>query len=136
MSNHSDAIRRAIEASVVAGQGQAPSDIAATIVQDLEQMKLISFSGSGRPGLLTVNGRVLMLLMEYPEMSLRELSTRIGSTESSASRSLANLMEAGMVKRKKVRGKNRYEINKDAVLAHPDLRRMYQAMDTFLGPRV
>lgn len=123
--------RKAIEDSILGGG--TSQEIADRIMGTLEDMKLIAYSAEAKPSLLTVNGRVLMLIMEYPETSLREIAARIGSTESAASRSIKNLIDAKLIRRQKVRGKNKYVINVDVLLAHSDLRRFYLAADTFLS---
>lgn len=131
MSSQSHTIRQAIEDSIA--KGGSTADVTERVMGTLDEMKLIAYSGRSAPSLLTVNGRVLMLLMEYPDMGLRELGTRIGSTESSVSRAVASLIEGGLVKRYKVKGRNRYSVNPDRLLEHADLRRFFLSVEAFLS---
>jgi DNA-binding IclR family transcriptional regulator len=68
---------------------------------------------------LTNHSRVLVLISEDPEIRLRDLSARIGITERSAQRIVAELEEAGYLMHERVGRRNVYQVSLDVGLRHP-----------------
>lgn len=114
-------------------EGGNPQAITKRVMDELHASKLISYDDPSKPSLLTVNGRVLYLLMENTDISLREIAVRCGVTESSAQRAISTLAEGKLIKRRKVKGKNRYEIQRKAILDNPDFLRYHLSAEEFLN---
>lgn len=63
---------------------------------------------------VTNHTQVLLCIARDPEIRLRDIADEIGITLGSAQRILAELVEAGYVKRERRGRRNRYVINRDA----------------------
>jgi len=68
---------------------------------------------------LTNHTHVLLCLHEDPELTLREVSQRVGITERSVQRILSELEEGGFVTRERVGLRNRYRFKTNVALRHP-----------------
>lgn len=68
---------------------------------------------------LTNHSHLLVCLSREPMMTVRNLSLRVGITERSVQRILAELEEAGVVTRVKEGRCNRYDVNLKFQLRHP-----------------
>jgi predicted HTH transcriptional regulator len=118
-------LRQAIADSIDAGR--TTEERTDRVLDILAEMKLVAFSGTTDISLLTVNGRVLAFLMEFPEMTQREIAARTGTSESAVARSISNLIDTKLVSRRKVRGNNVYHVHRDKLVKHPDFRRLFYA---------
>ena len=63
---------------------------------------------------VTNHTQVLLCIARDPEIRLRDIADDVGITLGSAQRILADLVEAGYVKRKRQGRRNRYVINRNA----------------------
>ena len=72
-------------------------------------------SGESRQGwqFVTNHTQVLLCIARDPEIRLRDIADDVGITLGSAQRILADLVEAGYVKRERHGRRNRYVINRD-----------------------
>ena len=68
---------------------------------------------------LSNHSHVLICLAENPEMTLREVSDRVGITERSVQRIVTDLEQAGFLTRTREGVRNRYEIDRKLPLRHP-----------------
>ncbi len=64
-------------------------------------------------------GHVLLCIAADPEIRLRDVAARVGITERSTQRIVADLLSEGYVSMEKVGRRNRYEINGSLPLRHP-----------------
>ncbi len=73
---------------------------------------------SDQPGqrwqFVTNHTQVLLCIARDPEIRLRDVADDVGITLGSAQRILADLVEAGYVKRERHGRRNRYAINRDS----------------------
>lgn len=69
---------------------------------------------------LTNHARVLLCLAEEPDLRLRDAAERIGITERAVQRIVTDLEDAGIVVRAREGRRNRYTINEEARLRHPN----------------
>jgi len=65
---------------------------------------------------VTNHTQVLLCIARDPEIRLRDVANETGITLGSAQRILADLVEAGYVKRERHGRRNRYVINRDAAM--------------------
>lgn len=68
---------------------------------------------------LSNHSHVLLCLAQEPELTLREVSLRVGITERSVQRIIADLEESGVLQRRKSGARNSYVLNRRAKLRHP-----------------
>ena len=68
---------------------------------------------------LTNYGHVLLCIAADPETRLKDVAERVGITERSTQRIVADLVEEGYLKLVKVGRRNRYQLRLDLPLRHP-----------------
>jgi DNA-binding MarR family transcriptional regulator len=73
-------------------------------------MKMQSRTPSPSWNLLSNHGRVLLCVSEDPEIRVRDVAARLGITERSVMRIVAELEAAGYLSHRKVGNRNRYEV--------------------------
>jgi DNA-binding IclR family transcriptional regulator len=67
---------------------------------------------------LTNHTQVLLCIAEDSDARLRDIAVKVGITERAAQRIAAELVEAGVLERKRVGRRNHYVINRDAAMRH------------------
>lgn len=75
-------------------------------------------SEASRWNFFTNHGHVLFYLQAHPDEPLRKVALGIGITERAVQRIVAELEEAGYLRRMKVGRQNQYTINGEAPLRH------------------
>jgi hypothetical protein len=100
-----------------------PDDLAEIALRALDEQRVIQYAPRDTLAILTPAGRVLVLLSERPSVTLREISRILGTTESAVARTVGKLAKSNVIARTKVRGRNIYTINVEAIRSHPDLCR-------------
>ncbi|MBS1818901.1 MAG: winged helix-turn-helix transcriptional regulator [Acidobacteria bacterium] len=68
---------------------------------------------------LSNHGHVFLCLAHDPDARLRDVAVEVGVTERAVQRIVADLEEAGYLRRIRVGRRNSYEINPDQPLRHP-----------------
>ena len=68
---------------------------------------------------LTNYGHVLLCIADDPEIRLKDVAEKVGITERSTQRIVADLVEEGYLKHAKVGRRNRYQLRLDLPLRHP-----------------
>jgi DNA-binding MarR family transcriptional regulator len=68
---------------------------------------------------LTNHTHVLILLTQYPSMTLRQVASQIGITERAVQRIIVDLERGGYIEREKVGRQNHYRILTNHPLRHP-----------------
>ncbi len=78
-------------------------------------------SEDAQPGwrFVTNHTQVLLCIANNPEIRLRDIAPIVGITERAAQRIVADLVEAGFVKRDRVGRRNVYKINRRKEMRHP-----------------
>ena len=67
---------------------------------------------------LTNHAQVLLCIADTPDIRLREMAERVGITERATQRILADLIEAGYVKTKRIGRRNRYTVDRQHAMRH------------------
>ena len=67
---------------------------------------------------LTNHAQVLLCLADTPDIRLRDVAERVGITERATQRILADLTEAGYVKRDRIGRRNQYTIDRQHAMRH------------------
>jgi hypothetical protein len=98
------------------------------VLKTLDEYRIISYGAPDALKLLTPQGRALMLLMENPDLTVRELSVMLGVAESNATMAISALVKANLVVRTKVGGRNQYNFSFEGLCNHPDVSRFLAAI--------
>lgn len=109
-------------------KGLSNEQILDGIMRTLDQQKMISYCSKDELSVLTPAGRVLVSIMEDQTMTQRALSVYLGVTESSVQKSIKQLVDAGLLIKKKTKGRNQYFVNKEVAFKHPDVARFYDSI--------
>ena len=67
---------------------------------------------------LTNHTQVLICIAEDDNITLREVANKVGITERAAQRIVADLVEAGIIDRRRVGRRNHYLVNRGAAMRH------------------
>lgn len=95
------------------------------ILTTLGEQNIIAYGEQPTINILTPHGRVLALLTERPYLTVREMSTFFGVTESNINKSISRLDAEELIKRRKHNGRYEYYVNFEKVRTHSDARRLY-----------
>ena len=67
---------------------------------------------------LTNHTQVLICVSQNVDITLREVANKVGITERAAQRIVADLVEAGIIDRRRVGRRNHYLVNRGAAMRH------------------
>jgi DNA-binding MarR family transcriptional regulator len=70
---------------------------------------------------VTSHAFVLIEVDRNPDITVREISERVGLTERQAHRVLADLVDEGYITRERVGRRNRYQVNHARPMRHPSI---------------
>ena len=123
-------LREPLEQSIRAAieSGSSSSDVVETVLKTLSSQRMIMYSSKDEISLITPAGRVLVAMLEDPEITQRALSVYLGVTESNIHKAVKTLVDSGLIAKTKVKGRNKYQIDKKRALEHPDIRRLVDAL--------
>ena len=108
--------------------GASNEEILEGIMRTLDQQKMIAYCSKEELSVLNPAGRVLVSIMEDPSITQRALAVYLGVTESSIQKSIKQLIDAGLLIKRKIKGRNKYIVNREKVSAHPDVSRFYDGI--------
>jgi DNA-binding MarR family transcriptional regulator len=111
----------------IAGCGTA-DEVVEAVMAVLHANRLVLHRDADALPILTPAGRVMVDLALHPDSTLRELSIRQGTTESSVTKQMTHLVEAKLVERTRVGKRNSYTLNLNEVLHHPDISVLVEAI--------
>ena len=85
---------------------------------------------------LTSHTQVLLAIHRNPEARLRDVADMVGITERAAQRIVNDLVEAGYLERERVGRRNRYSLNPDRPMRHPQQyeHEIGELLDLLRGP--
>jgi DNA-binding MarR family transcriptional regulator len=67
---------------------------------------------------LTNHTQVLLCIAENVDVRLRDVAEKVGVTERAAQRIVAELVEAGIIDRRRIGRRNHYLVNREAAMRH------------------
>lgn len=116
---------------VLAEAADAPpgDPIVDSLMLALDKTKLFRYHNDEPVALLSTAGRVLMAAIEDPTMTQRAISVYLGCSESLVEKTLKTLTTAGLVTKTKVNHKNVYNVNRQAVETHSDIRHLARLLE-------
>lgn len=126
------AIRGPLERVVQNAQAKnlSAKQIVESILEELDEQNIIAYTPKSNVNLLTPSGRVLLYLIQTPGLTVRELATTLGVTNTAIIKAISLLSKNKLVARTKVKGRYEYRINLNEVVYHPDLRRLIRTIST------
>jgi DNA-binding MarR family transcriptional regulator len=85
---------------------------------------------------LTSHTQVLLAIHQNPDARVRDLAQTVGITERAAQRIVTDLVEAGYLERKRVGRRNRYQLNTERRMRHPEQyeHEIGELLDLLRGP--
>lgn len=99
-----------------------------TVLRTLDERGVIQYAPPGTLALLSATGRVFVCIANNPNLTIREIAMMLGITESNVNRSVSRLVDAGVIARTKLKGRNVYTIDTEKAQNHPDIQKFYQAV--------
>lgn len=88
-----------------------------------------------RWSLLTTHAQVLLCIARDPDTRVREIAESVGISERGAHQIVADLVDAGYVRRARIGRRNRYAIDEKVVMRHGPVRhRRIGSIVALLGP--
>ena len=107
--------------------------IVEAILAELDEQNLIYYKPRNAMNLFTPAGRVLVMLLERPGLTVREMSVSLGCSTASINKAISMLDKDGLLVRDKVDGRFEYRINPTAATQHQDLRRLVTVLSTAIN---
>lgn len=101
----------------------SPEQVAEAVLNTLNEYGVIQYAPKGTLPLLSAPGRVLVCIVANPDATLRELGLMLGVSESTIAKQVAQLVEANLITRTKVKGRNTYRLVAETAVLHADLKR-------------
>jgi hypothetical protein len=98
------------------------------VMEALNEARVISYHNKRTLALLTQTGRAFVVLIEYPESSIRDVASKMGVLENTAKRSMTKLLDNGLVERQKRKNTFTYTPRYESVWQHPDVWRFALAI--------
>lgn len=126
--NHYDILHSQLLHAIEPISDSDPKRIVDVVLRTLEQQRIISFAKTGDIRLLSVAGRVLVAIMENPDMTQRALGQYLGMSEQHLSRTIKNLHLAGLLVTTKVGSEKTHRLADISALRHPDISRFFDVI--------
>ena len=85
---------------------------------------------------LTSHTQVLLAIHQNPDARLRDVAETVGITERAAQRIVTDLVDAGYLDRQRVGRRNRYQLNTEQRMRHPEQfeHEIGELLDLLRGP--
>lgn len=128
------AIRGPLERVVKNAQTKnlSAKELVEALLEELDEQNIIAYTAKSNVNLLTPSGRVLLYIIETPGLTVRELATTLGVTNTSVIKAISLLAKNKLIARTKVKGRYEYRINLNNTRYHPDLRRLIRTISAVL----
>jgi len=108
-------------------------ELVETILLELDEQNLIAYTPRTKVNLFTPAGRLLVMLIERPGLTIREMSVSLGCSTTAIAHALSLLDKDKLITRTKIKGRYEYRVNNQTSRYHPDLRRLIRSLQDILG---
>lgn len=105
--------------------GSLVASIVEEVMSVLDEQNIISYTVKNNINILTPFGRVLTLLIERPNLTVREMSVFLGVTEANIIKSISKLSSENLIVKNKINGRFEYSVNPESIKSHSDIRRLF-----------
>jgi hypothetical protein len=121
-----DDIKKALEEAIAE---QGGNDLTLEkVMQTLDSKKILRYHKEHEVSLLSTSGRVLVALIEDPNMTIRAISVYLDLSETMIDKTVKQLINAGLITKTKVNRQNVYRYNKKLILEQPDIQNFLVAI--------
>lgn len=103
-----------------------------SVLLELDEQNLISYKPKSSINLFTPAGRLVIMLMERPCLTVREMSVTLGCSQTAVIKALSVLDREKLIKRRKVKGRYEYSLDYGKLKNHAELRRLIRVLSTLL----
>jgi predicted transcriptional regulator len=110
-----------IELILKDGKNLPPEELARRILETVSSTSGIYYSADKEISLLTAPARVLVTIIQEPNITVRALSIYLGISEAAVLKSLRLLLDNNLIAKTKVKGKNNYSVVKESFEKHSDI---------------
>lgn len=100
------------------------------VLETLDEQNIISYTLHNKVNLLTPFGRVVTLLIERPNLTVREMSVFLGVTEANIIKAVSKLSSENLITRQKNNGRYEYSVHPENIKTHSDIRRLFKLIST------
>lgn len=94
------------------------------VLESLDEQNIISYNTRFTTNIVTPFGRILLLLMERPNLTIREMSVVLGVTESNINKAVSKLLTDKLITKKQRNGRYEYSVDYDVAKQHQDIRQV------------
>ena len=121
-----DDIKKALEEAIAE---QGGNDLTLEkVMQTLDSKKILRYHKEHEVSLLSTAGRVLVALIEDPNMTIRAISVYLDLSETMIDKTVKQLINAGLITKTKVNRQNVYQYNNKLILEQPDIQNFLVAI--------
>lgn len=119
-------LRTPLEATIsrVVEDVELVKELVEEVLQSLDEQNLISYNNRFTTNIVTPFGRMLILLMERPYLTIREMSVSLGVTESNINKAVTKLLDDNLLVKKQNNGRYEYSVNYEVAKTHQDFRQL------------
>lgn len=104
-----------------------------SVLLELDEQNLIAYKSKSSINMFTPAGRMVMMLMERPGLTVREISVTLGCSQTAVIKALSVLDREKLVKREKIKGRYEYYLNYSNLKKHAELRRLIRVISTLIN---
>lgn len=122
-----DDIKKALE-EAIAAEGGADATLE-KVMQALDSKKILRYHKDDEISLLSTSGRVLVALIEDPNMTIRAISVYLDLSETMIEKTVKQLINAGLITKTKVNRQNVYRCNNKLILQQRDIHNFSSAIN-------
>jgi DNA-binding transcriptional regulator GbsR (MarR family) len=127
-----DDIKKALE-EAIAEQG-GDSETLEKVMRTLDSKKILRYHKEDEISLLSTAGRVLVALIEDPNMTVRAISVYLDLSETMIEKTVKQLINAGLITKTKVNRQNVYRCNDKSILSQRDIQNFFAAITLLSNP--
>lgn len=130
-------LRSPLEATIsrVVENEELVKQLVEEVLQSLDEQNIISYNPRFKTNIVTPFGRMLLLLIERPNLTIREMSVILGVTESNINKAVTKLLDDGLVNKKQNNGRYEYSVNYSVAKEHQDIRQVVRFISTLLSEK-
>ena len=132
--NRAEEIKKAIHDALGGGGSGNKNETLEAVLQALDKQKVFRYHNDDVISLLSTAGRVLVVLIDDPNLTQRAISVYLDLSETMIDKTVKTLIASGFITKTKVNRQNVYKVNEEEVLKHPDIRKFYDAISAINKP--
>ena len=125
--SQSDSVRKALFGAL-SSEAQDNTELVDKVLSVLDSQKLLRYSNNDDINLLSTYGKVLIVLIEDPSMTARDVSIYLGLSETMVAKVFKSLISARLITKTKDKRQNVYKINYEILKNHSDIHHIFDVM--------